>query len=102
MFSIDRVAVFESINKFLNFEKSYFESIETLNTYGIDAIEKVLSDKVKRCLNTSFAKISVIVDNSDASRTLSEMINCSFTFCTLNVLSFDADADALIVRFSKN
>ena len=32
MSSVDRVAAFESINKSLNFEKSYLESIETLNT----------------------------------------------------------------------
>ena len=53
MFSIDHVDVFESINKFSNFEKLYFKSIETLNTYEINAIEKNSFDKMKRYLNTS-------------------------------------------------
>ena len=78
MFSVDRVAVFESINKLLNSEKSYFESIEALNTYGAGAIEKVSFDEMKRCLNASFAKVFVAADDFDASRTPSEMINCSF------------------------
>ena len=106
MLSIDRVAVSESINKPLNSEESYLESIETLNTYepevGGGAIEKISSDEMRRCLNASFAKIFVIADDFDASRTSSEVINCSFIFCTLNVSSFDANANALIVRFSKN
>ena len=82
MFSIDRVAVFKSINNFLNFEESYLESIETLNTYepeaGDGAIEKVSFDEMKRCLNASFAKVFVAADDFDASRTPSEVINCSF------------------------
>ena len=111
IFSVDRVAVFESINNPLNSEKSYLESIETLNTYepgaGDGAIEKISFDEMKRCLNASFAKASVAADDSDASKTPNEVINCSFIsvlwiVCTLNVSSFDADADALIVKFSKN
>ena len=109
IFSVDRVAVFESISNLLNSEESYLESIEALNTYGPeagdDAIEKISSDEMKRCLNAPFAKVSVAADDSDASKTLSEVINCSFTsalwvVCTLNVSSFGADA--LIVKFSKN
>ena len=107
MFSVDRVAVFESISNFLNSEESYLESIEALNTYEAGAIGEVSFDEVRRCLNAPFAKVSVAVDDSDASRTFNEVINCSFTsalwaVCTLNVSSFGAGAGALIVRFSKN
>ena len=78
MFSVDRVAVFESINNSLSSEKSYLELIEALNTYEADAIEEVSFDEMKRCLNAPFAKASVAADNSDAFKTPNEMINCSF------------------------